>query len=441
MSATLEKRRRISNLRNLRNSLPGSIDFSSNDFLSLGKSPLTRQSYLSALTNTPPTTFRLGSGGSRLLDGNSVYAEQLESELAIFHRANSALLFNSGYDANTGFFACVPQTGDLVFYDALIHASVHEGLKLSRAGKVCSFSHNSVDDLRIKISEVCEKDNGVRDGTKNVFVAVEALYSMDGDLAHLSLIVDLLENLLPKGNGCLVVDEAHSNGLYGEKGRGLVCKLGLEEKVFARLHTFGKALACNGGVCVFVRVEFLLDESLTNYLFKAAILCDTLVRQYLINYAKPLIYTTSMSFPSLVAISSVYKLMKQGATLPLISHLEVLTAYLFKKLNTLSPYITHPHTNEILLVLPLEAPQSPIFSLLTPYPRSLAAHCQAIGFVVRPIMPPTVPKGTQRVRICLHAGNTFKEIEELVQCILLWLEKEHRKRVRTPHESLLKAVL
>ncbi|RKF74160.1 putative 8-amino-7-oxononanoate synthase [Golovinomyces cichoracearum] len=421
MITALENRRNNSVLRCLHETPANSLDFSSNDFLSLSTSSLLRRNYLNALANTAPSDFRVGSGGSRLLDGNHPLANQLESKIAQFHGAKSALLFNSGFGANMGFFACIPQKGDVVLHDALIHASVCEGLKLSRAGRVCSFSHNSITDLKNKISDLIKYEPGLLNGTKNIFVAVEALYSMDGDLAPLCEIVELMEQSFTKGNVYLVVDEAHSNGLYGEMGSGLVCKLGLENKVFARLHTFGKALACNG----------------------AALLCDSLVREYLINYAKPLIYTTSMSFPSLVAINTVYTLMKQGATQLLISHLKDLISHFFNQLITLFPLTTNVHTKKPILILPLEAPQSPIFSLITSEPRSLAAHCYAAGFIVRPIMPPTVPKGTQRVRICLHAGNTFKEIDNLVQCVTIWLQKErmNKSAVSTCEHHLAKAIL
>lgn len=244
MSLLLRKRESRSALRALTISRAQSIDFSSNDFLSLSRSPVFKAAYLEELTRSE--AFHLGSGGSRLLDGNSSYAETIEAEIARFHGAEAALLFNSGFDANSGFFACVPQPGDVLLYDEFIHASVHEGMKSSRAGTRQAFPHNDVRDLRAKIEE-SRGDERVRSGTRNVFVAVESLYSMDGDLAPLEAIVGLVEEMLPRGNGLVVVDEAHSNGVYGSQGRGIVCSLGLEHRIFARLHTFGKGLACNGG--------------------------------------------------------------------------------------------------------------------------------------------------------------------------------------------------
>jgi 8-amino-7-oxononanoate synthase len=237
MQRHLNKRRTTSSLRSLSTTPTTSIDFSSNDFLSLTTSPILKSLFLTELITQP--NFRLGSGGSRLLDGNSRYAENLEREIADFHHAEAALLFNSGFDANSAFFSCVPQKGDLVLYDEFIHASVREGMRLSRAEFCIPFSHNSVQDLERKLRD--------RKGEGNVFVAVESLYSMDGDLCPLRSIVECVERCVERGRGHVVVDEAHSNGVYGEGGRGVVCSLGLEGRIFARLHTFGKGLACNGG--------------------------------------------------------------------------------------------------------------------------------------------------------------------------------------------------
>jgi len=255
MASLLSKRNANSALRSLTTTSSTSVDFSSNDFLSLSYSPTLKAAYFTELTTS--ADFHLGSGGSRLLDGNSPYAENLENEIATFHNAPAALLFNSGFDANSGFFACIPQPGDVVLYDEFVHASVHEGMRLSRAGACQAFCHNSLGGLRAKIVEV-SGDERVATGEKNVFVAIESLYSMDGDLAPIEKIVDLVDELLPKGNGLIVVDEAHSNGVYGFQGRGIVCSLGLEKRIFARLHTFGKGLACNGGELIVCLIRILL---------------------------------------------------------------------------------------------------------------------------------------------------------------------------------------
>lgn len=220
------------------------VDFNSNDYLSLSTSLHLRALFLSKLTQAPDI---LGSGGSRLLVNGQAHSS-LEARLAHFFDAPAALLFNSGFDANVGFFSCIPQTGDVLVYDEYIHASVHDGIRISRArDSQFSFKHNSVNSFKTLLSKLTHERSTLRSGESSLFVAVESLYSMDGTFAPLTEIVELLEEYFPKGNGHLVVDEAHSTGIYGPQGRGRVALLGLEHKVLARLHTFGKALAATGG--------------------------------------------------------------------------------------------------------------------------------------------------------------------------------------------------
>ena len=250
----LERRRKNGTQRQLMTA-KNHVDFSSNDFLSLATDLSLRSAFLAELSSS---NFPIGSGGSRLLDGNSSYAEALEQEIAAFHNAESGLLFNSGFDANAGFFACVPQKGDVVVYDELIHASVHDGMRLSRASHTVPFRHNDVEHLRETLKELVSNErrgHAFLRGESHVFVAVEAVYSMDGDLAPLTAIVSAVETVLGLQGGYIVVDEAHATGVLGHHGRGLVCSQGLEKRVFARLHTFGKALGCNGGRDAFLRMR------------------------------------------------------------------------------------------------------------------------------------------------------------------------------------------
>lgn len=241
MHHLLDRRKARSKLRNLKASPLGSVDLSSNDFLSLSTSAELKAIFFNELKNLP----QLGSTGSRLLDGNSPYAESLEQEIATFHKGEAGLLVNSGFDANVGIFSCLPRSGDIVVYDKLIHASVHDGIRASRVGRAVSFAHNSVTDLRNVLDGIVSSSStGI---SYNIFIAVESVYSMDGDLAPLKDIVELVEAMFPAKNAHIIVDEAHATGVYGEKGRGRVCELGLEDRVFVRLHTFGKALACSGG--------------------------------------------------------------------------------------------------------------------------------------------------------------------------------------------------
>lgn len=220
------------------------IDFNSNDYLSLATSPSLRKHFISKLQKAPDV---LGSGGSRLLVNGAAHSA-LEARLEGFFDSPAALLFNSGFDANVGFFSCIPQPGDVVVCDEYIHASVHDGIRASRAREAqYAFQHNCLDSFRGVLQGLSTRHAGLHSGENSLFVAVESLYSMDGTIAPLKEIVEVLEEMFPMGNGYLVVDEAHSTGIYGPQGRGMVAHLGLENRVLARLHTFGKALAATGG--------------------------------------------------------------------------------------------------------------------------------------------------------------------------------------------------
>ncbi|KAG0262457.1 biotin synthase [Linnemannia exigua] len=317
LQTQLESRKARSLLRRLVVIPETSADFSSNDFLGLARNPRLNTRFLKELHSFPAHAPPLGSTGSRLLDGNSRYAEDLEDLIAEFHHAEAALIFNSGFDANVGFFSSVPQPGDVILYDEYIHASVHDGMKVSRAGVKKAFLHNSIEHLgellqtvrredqqrkaAIEASAVILGDKGSNNNNnnnnynkdmafkpRNIFVAVESVYSMDGDTAPLKEIVDLLEHF----DAHLIVDEAHATGVFGDQGRGLVNELGLESRVFARLHTFSKALASNG----------------------AAMVGPKVLKEYLINYARPLIYSTFTSFSNLASVKSAYQMLMAGET-------------------------------------------------------------------------------------------------------------------------------
>lgn len=193
LANSLESRKKRAILRTLTPSLPAGplVDFSSNDYLSLGTSPLLRKKLLAslALLLSP-----YGPPSSRLLDGNSPHHLALESQLATFFRADAALLFNSGFDANVGLWTCLPAPRDFVVYDALIHASTHDGMRASRvpATNRRSFKHNDVADLARVLAGI-KREEGVATGVRSVWVAVETLYSMDGDLSPLKEIVQTVE--------------------------------------------------------------------------------------------------------------------------------------------------------------------------------------------------------------------------------------------------------
>ncbi|OTA00745.1 BioF -keto--aminopelargonate synthetase [Trichoderma parareesei] len=401
LSSILSSRLSQGRLRRLTIPSATSIDFSSNSYLSLSSHPAVKAAYISLLTShlqsdsssssSPQSGHSLGSGGSRLLDGNSAFAEDLERQIADFHGAEAGLLFNSGFEANTGLFACVPQKGDVIVYDELIHASVHDGMRLSRAQRI-PFAHNRVYDAASSssVSEQGEskypsldallqsltkgpQGEAINSGETNIFIAVEGIYSMDGDAAPLKHIVECVEKRLPKGNGYIIVDEAHSTGILGPQGRGLVCQLGLQDRIWARVHTFGKAMGCSGAI----------------------VLCSSTARNYLINYARSFIYTTAMSFPSLASIHTTYNFLASGHADPLIKQLCSLIHHMHSLLADIIK--RHAPSPELFRINP-EVPQSPILPLFTNKARSLAQYCQERGFTVRPIVAPTVPMGQDRVR-------------------------------------------
>jgi len=330
------------------------VDFFSNDYLGVAKLPFECQ-------------MNYGSTGSRLISGNSKYTERLETYLANFYQQESGLLFNSGYDANLGFFSSIPQKGDTIFYDELSHASIRDGIRLSKA-KAFPFKHNDLNHLkeRFKIAE----------GT--IYVAVESIYSMDGDAAPLELLVELCD----AHGAYLIVDEAHSGGLYGTGGNGIVTEKELDNRIFAKLITFGKAYGSHGAI----------------------ILSSQIVKEYLINFARSFIYTTALSFHSQERIEFV---------VDEVAKMENERKKLRKNISTFRDYSKSKNVNCI-------QSDSPIQSILisgNAEAKMAAAKILENGFAVKAILSPTVPKGKERIRICLHSFNSAEEIKALIDCL------------------------
>lgn len=349
------------------------IDFCSNDYLGFARSKKLSKNITKACDKLSHFN---GSGGSRLLAGNTSYAENLETYIAKFHNAEAGLIYNSGYDANVGLFSAIGQKGNTIIYDELIHASVHDGMKMSSA-TTYAFRHNDLKHLeeRLKIAE------GL------IYVAVESIYSMDGDYALLKEI----STQCKKYNANLIVDEAHATGITSNGGRGRVQELKLEKEVFARIHTFGKGLGCHGAV----------------------VLGSSLLRDYLINFSRAFIYTTALPIKSLVAIHESYKLLEKSESE--ISQLHKLII-VFKK--TLS--------KEVLPFLIVS--QSPIQCIVVngnSEVKKIAKYLQDKGFDARPILNPTVPKGKERLRICLHVFNTEKEVKLLCNEVNVYFDKKN----------------
>ncbi|KAK8060697.1 aminotransferase class I and II [Apiospora saccharicola] len=231
---------------------------------------------------------------------------------------------------------------------------------------------------------------------------------MDGSILSILELVNTVKKHLPHGNGHIIIDEAHSTGVLGPRGRGLVCQYGLEKEIWARVHGFGKAMGCAGGV----------------------VLCSPTARAYLINYARTFIYTTSMTLTSLICIDTTYDHLAGGHADEAHRHLLQLADFTYQLLGDIccryapnsSPYSSAPH----LIRVGREKPSSgsPILPIFTTKPRSLASFCQSKGYMVRPIVAPTVPVGTERVRLCLHAKNTFEQVRGLGEVIRQWIQNQ-----------------
>src|SRR5450432_4327 len=350
LNQILEERSAANAFRTLR--LSGTeADYVSNDYLGIVKNGL-----IEALLRDGH--FNHGSTGSRLLAGNYPLIEEAEKEIARFHDSPAALIFNSGYDANFGLLACVARKGDLVIYDKLSHASIRDGIRQSFAESL-SFAHNDLGEL----------EKNFKGGKGNCFVITESVFSMVGDMAPLVEMVVLCE----KYKAHLIVDEAHATGVIGKKGEGLVQDLKLQDKCFARIHTFGKALGCHGAV----------------------ILGSQTLRNFLINFCRPFIYSTAIPPASVAAIQASYKIFpgmdKERQT---ISNLIALFDQNgFKKSVTPIQCFVMPGNEKV---------------------KQVAQHLLKNNLDARPILYPTVPNGEERIRIALHSFNTVEETNRLI---------------------------
>jgi len=356
----LEERKRKGLFRSLKN-YQHLIDFSSNDYLGFAKAGLLQ----SGISNKD---FQSGSTGSRLISGHTAIVEDLENKIAEFHSAEAALVFNSGYDANLGLLSSITSKHDLILYDELIHASIHDGIRLSLA-KSYKIKHNDIEHLK----RMLERNTDV---AGNIYVVVESVYSMDGDCAPLLELIKLCDNK----KIFLIVDEAHAIGVFGKNGRGLCNELGIESSVFARVYTFGKAMGCHG----------------------AAVVGSQLLKDYLINYARSFIYTTALPPHSLATIAAAYDLLvSTNAISKLKENIECFNDLVKGKDGFIESksaihcrvYGDNNKVNEI------------------------ENKFEAAGLFVKGIKSPTVKAGSERIRICLHAFNTKEEIKRLIDLL------------------------
>lgn len=369
LATKLEIRKQNNALRKL--SSPNKlIDFSSNDYIGFSKNKaIFEQSHQYLMDKD---CIQNGATGSRLISGNHKVYQEAETYIANFHQSESVLIFNSGYDANVGFFSSVPQKGDLILYDELCHASIRDGIQLSNA-KSYKFRHNDFEDLEKKIVNFNEKG-------RTIYIVTETVFSMDGDSPNMEELVFVSEKY-----GCyLVVDEAHSLGVFGENGEGLVQMLGLQDQVFARIMTFGKGLGCHG----------------------AAIVGNQELAAYLVNFARSFIYTTGLSPHSVATILVGYQHLQSEK----------------QTIEQLRDNIVHFNQEKNLLGLKpmFVRSKSAIQSAIIPgnqNVKSIANQIQEKGFDVKAILSPTVPEGQERLRFCLHSFNTKEEISEVLSLL------------------------
>ncbi len=344
------------------------VDFASNDYLGFSNSVVIFEATHQYLLDHNQQ--QNGATGSRLLSGNHTVYQEAEKCIAQFHQVPAALIFNSGYDANVGFFSAVPQKGDLILYDELCHASIRDGIQLSNA-KAYKFQHNDLEDLERLL---------VRHSDTTIYIVTESVFSMDGDTPNLEELVQLAE----KHKAYVVVDEAHALGVFGEKGEGLVQSLQLQETVFARIMTFGKGLGCHG----------------------AAILGGEDLKSYLVNFARSFIYTTGLSPHSVATILTAYKQLEKATD----------SQQLLK--NNIAHF--NQEKNRLSLKPLFVRSKSAIQSAIIPgneKVKSIAQQLQSKGFDVKPILSPTVPEGQERLRFCLHSFNSKEEISEVLSLL------------------------
>ncbi|WOD44697.1 aminotransferase class I/II-fold pyridoxal phosphate-dependent enzyme [Hwangdonia lutea] len=374
----LEERKANNALRQL-NSQSDLVDFSSNDYLGFAKS----ESIFNASHNflMRQNMKQNGSTGSRLLSGNHSLYNIVETLVADFHNSESALIFNSGYDTNIGFFSCVPQRDDIILYDEIIHASIRDGIKLSNA-KAYKFKHNDLVDLEKK----CQTERSRSPKEATIYIVTESVFSMDGDTPDLVAICEISKT----HRALLVVDEAHAIGVFGAHGAGLIQQLNLEQHVFARLVTFGKALGCHG----------------------AAILGSVDLKQYLVNFARSFIYTTALPPHSLAAIHSVYNQV-------VLSNSSEKSHNPIYKLHQNIQYFKSEIVKNKLQNHFIKSDSAIHCCIISGNEnvKIIAKKLQENGFNVKPILSPTVAIGEERLRFCLHSDNSEDEISKVLQLL------------------------
>lgn len=365
--ARLQERGRLRQL-----ALPAGYDFTSNDYLALADSPELREAVRAALDRG----VAVGAGGSRLLRGNYSEHESLEADAAAFFGCESALYFSSGFSANYALFAALPQSVDLVVYDALVHASAHDGIRAGRAESV-EAAHNDANAFDEKIG--AWRTAG---GKGRPWIAVETLYSMDGDRAPLEDLAAVAE----RHDGVLVIDEAHATGVFGQDGRGLGAWLEGRANVIS-LHTCGKALGSSG-----------------------ALMCGPKIfRDFMINYSRPFIFSTAPSPLVAASVRAALSLCKEQP----------------QRRERLAALVSFASTaiEARCGVAPSGSQIVPVIVGSDVRATALAAAMRGYGYDIRAIRPPTVPEGTARLRIALTLHASQELVGDMIGALQLELER------------------
>ena len=361
----LRERQKAGLLRSLETA-PSGVDFCSNDYLGLARDGRLRRR-IAALAGDG--AMPQGATGSRLISGNHPAVESLEARLSGFYGSEAALVFSSGFAANLGLLAGLGGVVKTLVCDRLLHASAIDGGRLSGAKRVI-FAHNDMRDLNARLKELHSGETAA--------IVVETVYSMDGDFAPLGEIADLAG----KHDAAVVVDEAHANGVLGPAGRGGVAAAGLQDRVLARVVTFGKALGLQGG----------------------AVLCSKDLREYLVNFARSFVFSTGVPPLWAASVQPAYEMLPE----------------LNAEREQLQGNVSYFRERVAESAQPWLPSESWIQCLRLPGARNVTrvgGILRSRGLAALPIRAPTVPEGEERIRVCLHAHNTRAEIDLLFSAV------------------------
>ncbi|KAF1974306.1 5-aminolevulinate synthase [Bimuria novae-zelandiae CBS 107.79] len=382
-----------------------SVDFCSGDVMSMGRSSQHRAEFLAELERHP--NFALGTTSSRLMDGNYPYIEKAESEIAAFHGAEAGLFMGSGFEANLAIWNSIAKQGDVIVYDALVHASTHDGMRQSLAMDRVSFPHSDVGAFRDTLQDILATRPLVRQGKRCVLVAVESIYSMDGDICPLQELVEAAQDVFQdlEGSVQFVVDEAHSVGFIGPGGKGLVCELGLEKEIAVVMHSFGKAIGASGAI----------------------ILGNKTIRNTVINFSRAVMFSTAPTFPFVAAVVSGYKVLStKEADRQRVQEM----SRLFFELLTSHPLWPEANSKGILNVPLAEGWEDREINThllaISTRPKSfwwMYYHLLSASYRTFPVTYPVVPPGQSRLRCIIHAHNNEEQVRGFVDAIYAWVQE------------------